>query len=85
MSEIIEKVAMKQLERRYPELVARLDELSAKEKDGSLSRLEKAELEALDSRLMKEYKPMVVFYRLNWPFMRRDVKQRLIEEAKLCP
>ena len=70
----IEKLAMMKLEEEYPNGIKELDELSDKEKQGTLTPKEKKRLNFLDKALLTEYDRCKLHYNVNWNFMRDDVK-----------
>lgn len=40
------------------------------------------ELNELDAKLLKEFERILLHYRLNWPFMSPEQKERLVREVE---
>ena len=74
-------LAMIEIETAYPDDVARFDELTAKEKQNTISEKEKKELTVLETLLQKEFDRIKLHYMLNFPLMSKPQKEELIRRA----
>jgi len=79
--DFFEALAVMSVEEEYPKETKRLDELHEKEKAGEITDEEQKALDRLDRRLMAEHQRCETHYRLNWPFMKADVKAKYRERV----
>lgn len=78
----LEELAMMRVEEACPQAITRFDELRDKQKTSTLTLDEIREMNSLDGKLLQEYQRCKLHYQLNLPFMRQDVKDRLVGEVK---
>lgn len=76
------RIAMKVLEKNHPNEVSRFDELYEKEKKGTITSEELAELNVLDAMLLREFERLKLHYMVNWQFMSEEQKKEILEMIK---
>ena len=77
-----EAMAMIELEKMYPAKIVRLDYLTDRERDGTISVLEAHELDLLDCELLMEFDRIKFHWQLNWSCLSQDRKDVWIERVK---
>jgi hypothetical protein len=80
--EFFDALAMLKLEEEYPKKVARIDELTDKEKAEQITEAEQKELDTLDVQLKREFDRCKLHYRMNWSFMAPRIKEGYRNQVK---
>lgn len=82
VGEFFQKLAMISLEKDHPKAVKRLDELTDKEKQKTITDTERTELEDLDSALFGKFLPLKLHYEVNWLSMSSQRKAELKQSVR---